>query len=215
MLLSSIINSIFPPRCISCDGLLREVEFSNPICPACNSHINWLRSDFFNPELESVSFVSARSLAAFDGPWRDVVHNLKYNKRLDLVGPLAGLLGRNIDYEYDLITAVPLHKKRLRHRGYNQSALLARRLARRAGINFTPNLLVRWADSPQQVGLSSAERLKNVRGAFLCGRPDDVRGRDILIVDDVMTTGATVNECAKALKNSGAARVDVLTLARA
>ncbi len=213
-----IINAIYPPRCIACDALLADAHVY--ICPDCNSRINWLSSDFFDADMKKRHFDSARSLATYEGAWAEVVHNFKYNNRTDLAKPLGSLLAKVIDYEYDIITIVPLHPSRLRERGYNQSALLAKEVSKRSGIKCELGMLSKTKLTAQQVGLSKQERMENVKGAFII-KPgtrtssEEVHVPDILLIDDVMTTGATVNECAKVLKKSGAARVDVLTLARA
>jgi ComF family protein len=113
-----------------------------------------------------------------------------------------------------MILPIPLHKKRLRTRGYNQSALVAKRLSKESGIGARFDLLEKKVETRPQVGLSLNERLNNVKGSFVIKDPAFIKGRDILLVDDVMTTGATVNECSKILKKSGALRVDVITIAR-
>ncbi len=218
-LFSTILTAIFPPRCICCDKM---IEPAPPICADCNSAINWLNTDFFSTLLKETHFDTARSLAAHDGSWAQVVHNFKYNRRTDLAAPLGEMLSKKIFREYDLIVPVPLHKKRLRQRGYNQSVLLAKRVAKETGVRAELLLLARVILQPPQVGLEQRQRLENVKGAFAIRRQatfskigkSSLSPLDILLIDDVMTTGATVNECARVLKKAGAARVDVLTLAR-
>jgi len=207
---------IFPPKCIVCDDLL-GVE-AEPVCKSCHARINWLDSKFFSPELKKAHFDSALSLASYEGAWMDVVHNFKYNKRTDLAKSLVMLLSRKVNYEYDLVVPVPLHLERLRSRGYNQSALLAKELAKLCGFKYDPALLKRTRETMDQVGLTRRERMDNVKDAFhghaLNSGLSVCPGGDMLLIDDVMTTGATVNECARALKRCGAGRVDVLTIAR-
>jgi ComF family protein len=134
---------------------------------------------------------------------------------------LAPLLGRLLAYhcplplQHDIAIPVPLHRQRLRWRGFNQSALIARRLASDRGILYAASVLQRRRSTPPQVGLSEAERRTNISGAFSVRDPESLRGRSVLLVDDVYTTGATANECARTLKRAGARRVDVLVLARA
>lgn len=211
-LLSSIVDAIYPPKCIVCDAILNgEMGY---ICTDCNSRINWLESDFFSVSLKKQAFDLARSLAAYDGAWQEVVHGFKYNNRTDFACVLGEMLSRQVDYEYDLITAVPLHPKRLRERGYNQSALLAKVVAKETGFKCNLSVFKRAKYSAPQVGLAKEERMENIKGAFeFCG--GGKINADILLIDDVMTTGATVNECAKVLKRAGAGRVDVMTIARA
>jgi ComF family protein len=210
-LIKSILNTIFPHRCAVCDDI---IDPESLICSGCMSRINWLRADFFSTELKETKFFRAASLAAYDGFWAEAIHRFKYNNRTDLAAPFAKIMAERIDYEYDFIMPVPLHHKRLRERGYNQSALLAKKVAAEAGIKFAWDAIKRTATSMPQVGLTRGDRLRNVKGIFKCGKDDGLAKSDILLIDDVITTGATVNECAKALKNAGAARIDVLTLAR-
>ena len=114
----------------------------------------------------------------------------------------------------DAVTSVPLYPKRERERGYNQAALLGEALARRVGIPFRRRLLGRRRATATQTHLTAAQRVHNVRGVFSVAWPGRVRGARIVLVDDVMTTGATVNECARALQEAGAASIMVLTVAR-
>lgn len=155
---------------------------------------------------------------------RDLVHLLKY----DRVRPAAGLLGRMLaeviadlskDFSEDpIIIPVPLHASKLRQRGFNQSELIARAALKLhpAGLDVKPSVsvLVRRRNTETQTGMTPAQRRENVRGAFAVVRPADVQGRDILVVDDVMTTGTTVSECARVLRRAGAERVFVATVAR-
>lgn len=195
----SIIDAIYPPKCIACDSIVERNEY--PICTNCNSSINWFSSD--------VS--SVRSLAAYDGKWAEVIHNFKYNNRTDLAGPLGRLLAKRVICEYDLILPVPLHPKRLRERGYNQSALMAGVMAKETGLKWHCNVLRRVKESPPQVGLDHAKRLENVKGAF---ESKSLAGETILLIDDVLTTGATIKECIGVLKKAGGGIIDALTLAR-
>lgn len=120
----------------------------------------------------------------------------------------------SMSFSPDLVLPVPLHKKRLRERGFNQSVVLARRVARTLGVAIDVSVLTRTRQTCSQVGLGREERRRNVAGAFALGRPDILRGRSVLLVDDVMTTGATVMECSRVLGRAGAV-VAVVTLARA
>jgi ComF family protein len=113
---------------------------------------------------------------------------------------------------YDMLVPVPLHRNRLRERGYNQSLLLAREIGRRFGVPIDQNMLRRIRDSVPQIELTGTKRVKNVRGVFSLG--GDPTGKRLLLVDDVLTTGATANECAGVLRRGGANRVDVFTIAR-
>lgn len=160
---------------------------------------------------------SLRSAAWFEGPLRQALHHLKYQRDIPLGDTLAEwlcALYRREGLAADLIAPVPLSPQRLRERGYNQADLLARPLAEGTGVPYAPRALTRPRHTLSQVGLSAAERRQNVAGAFAADRRA-VAGRQVVVVDDVCTTGATLAACAEALQAAGAARVWGLTLARA
>jgi ComF family protein len=137
---------------------------------------------------------------------------------LALAEPLGDLLAETRallpEDAVDLVVPVPLHRRRQRERGFNQSWLLARRLAASWGVQALPDVLVRARGTLPQTDLGAAERCHNVRGAFRVSRPEAVRGRHVVLVDDIMTTGATAGECAALLGAGGATTVGVLTVAR-
>jgi ComF family protein len=141
----------------------------------------------------------------------------KYARDITCAPVLAGFLAAHapLVVDHDLVLPVPLHPRRLRWRGFNQSALLARAIAARAERPVDVWTLARARPTPPQVGLGEADRRRNVSGAFVVRQPAVVRGRTILLIDDVMTTGATVDECARVLRRAGAQWVDVLVVARA
>jgi ComF family protein len=145
---------------------------------------------------------------------------MKFSGRRNLAGLLAPLLVAAFydtwsREEFDLVAPVPLHPKRRRERGYNQSELLARSLARQIAVPFDNVALVRIRPTLPQVGLTDVQRMENVRGAFGCGEPRRVSNKRVLLIDDVMTTGATASSATQTLLKGGAARVSVLTVARA
>lgn len=149
---------------------------------------------------------------------RTVLYRYKYDRDLAAVGPLAALLDARCPLAlggYDLVVPVPLHLARLRWRGFNQAQLLIAPLARRHGVRCDAFALERVRPTSPQVRLDAAARRRNVRGAFAVARRDAMRGRTVLLFDDVFTSGATVDACARALLDAGAAAVDVLTLAHA
>ncbi len=171
-------------------------------------------------------FTRARAWACYpreeleEHPLRQVVQRFKYGRKVSLGKPLGRLLALGCrDFiqgsHCDLIIPVPLHPKRLRWRGFNQSGLLARQISRTYGVAMDPFVLLRKKETLPQTQLSEEERRKNVRGAFALNPARSVDGESVLLVDDVYTSGATVNECSGALLRAGAEEVTVLTLARA
>lgn len=159
----------------------------------------------------------ARAALHFDGPARRLVHQLKYGDRPELAAMMGHWLvvaGGELLADADRLAPVPLHARRLFKRRFNQSALLAAAVAGRSGVQLDVDLLRRVRPTPSQVGLSRAGRQRNVQGAFHLGPSKSVAGHHIVLVDDVLTSGATVDACAAVLRRAGARRVDVLTLAR-
>jgi ComF family protein len=158
-------------------------------------------------------FDEAYCYGAYEGTLRKLIHLFKYSGMRGLAVPLAGLLADALprDRQFDAVTAVPLHWRRRWQRGFNQSELLGKAVARRRGIPAL-KLLRRAAATRAQAGLSNSQRRENVAGAFVARRR--VAGMRILLVDDVMTTGATAGACARALKKAGARSVSILALAR-
>jgi ComF family protein len=149
-----------------------------------------------------------------------VVHKFKYGRKVSLGKPLGRLMARGCEeflsaLRADLIVPVPLHPKRLRWRGFNQSVLLARQVSRAYATPMDLFVLARCRETPPQTQLSEEERRKNMRGAFAVNARTSIKEKTILLVDDVYTSGATVNECSRALRRAGAKGVYVLTLARA
>lgn len=224
-LIWSSLDWLYPPQCPGC-GQAGERWCSNcqtkvsipstPICERCGdpiSHPGWCADCTANPP----TFQTLRSCGIFQGELREALHRLKYNRDISLGDSLSrhliGLYLKN-NWQVDLITAVPLSEKRLKDRGYNQASLLALPLALATGISYQPKALRRTRETRSQVGLSMEQRMTNVDGAF-AAESGFVSGKNILVVDDVATTGATIEACARALQVAGAATIYGLTLARA
>jgi len=158
-----------------------------------------------------------RSWAVFDSPVQNALHTIKYRRNLGLGDSLAVHLlefVRSLNWTLDVLIPVPLGKKRFRERGYNQVALVARPLAYELGLEYLPQALWKARETRSQVGLTASERHENVRNAYQAGR-DLVSGKSVLLMDDVATTGSTINACADALLSAGARDVFALTIARA
>lgn len=158
-----------------------------------------------------------RSWAVFDSPIQDALHTLKYRRNIGLGEMLAVQMGEfflSLQWQVQAMIPVPLGKKRLQERGYNQTALVARPLAHETGMDYAPQALWKTRETRSQVGLSVPQRHENVHNAYQAD-PEVVKGRSILLMDDVATTGSTISACTMSLLSAGARDVYVLTIARA
>lgn len=162
------------------------------------------------------SYTKAWTLYPYQSPLRDAIRLFKYRGKVSLATPLARLMIDRLPAldSIDLIMPVPLHAGRLREREFNQSLLLADRIGCHLRLPVSCTDLIRTVPSPAQTTLSRKERLKNLRGAFAVTRPESIARKRVLLIDDVFTTGATVNECAKTLRKAGSGDVFALTLGR-
>ncbi len=231
-----MLDQILPPRCavtgdvVAEQGMLSPAGWqsltfiASPFCRVCG-----VPFAFSDPTLSGVEmlcpdctesqppFSAARAALVYDAGSRDLILRFKHADQTQLAVTFAPMLARcggEILKEADMIVPVPLHRWRLLRRRYNQSALLALGLARECGKPCIPDALHRLRATPPQGHKRAKDRARNVRKAFTVKPGIDLRGRKIILVDDVYTTGATVRECAHALNNSGAAAVYVLSVAR-
>lgn len=229
-----LISIVYPPSCVACRAATGEAQ---ALCPTCWSGLGFIERPYcerlgtpfavdLGPGLLSPAaladppvFARARAVCRFDGAARELVHRLKYGDRVDLsltLGRMMAQAGRELLAEAEIVAPIPLHRTRLWSRRFNQAAALAGVVARQAGLPLAPALLARVKRTRQQVGLTRPQRADNLQGAFRV--PDAMRpqveGRRVLLVDDVLTTGATANAAARALLRAGAGAVDVLTFAR-
>lgn len=230
-MLKALLDIVFPPMCLlcggrslkkgfceGCGGLIEKERITSPVCTVCGIPFPSARGvDHACGRCEEArpSFISARSAFVFQGKVLDAVHKFKYGRDTSLARPLAQLaLCQIVPHSPCLVVPVPLYPGRLRERGFNQSLLIARELSRITALPLVYDRLRRARDTGQQVGLKAVERKKNVSGAFTIDGAGMFKGKKVLLVDDVVTTGATLNECAKVLKKAGA-EVIALTVARA
>ncbi len=232
---SSLVDLLLPSTCPLCSTRLGSGHHDT-FCPDCLSGITPLPEARcplcalpFITEQGSAHlcgeclrkrppFSRVTAVGIYDGALRSAIHRFKYQGAIDLDQPLADLLRQSLEVAPDfnppdLIIPVPLHASRLRERTYNQSLLLARKLGRPWGVPVPTRRLLRIRPSETQQGLSASARHHNLKGAFALSDP--LQGERVLLIDDVMTTGATVHECARALRAGGASEVSVAVLARA
>jgi ComF family protein len=206
--------------CWDCRSSLRMI--TAPCCSKCGNPLEGRADHAYScyhcAGLEP-AFDLARSAMRFEGVAAEIIHRFKYRQALWLRDELADWLTACVrvwypSFQPDFVCPVPLHRTRARERGYNQSALLASGLARRIGCPFRDDALVRTRATETQTHLTARQRLSNVSQAFKAAPAHRLTGRTVLLVDDVMTTGATVSACARALKDAGCGVVCVVTLAR-
>ena len=210
-----------PFFCRSCWATIRPL--GGPACPSCGLPFASDVALTYSPEhrclscrLDPPTFTQAWAYYAYEPPLQQAIHLFKYRGKIVLGGALGTLLRKAWHHppEIDILMPVPLHPSRLRDREYNQSLLLADELNRDLRLPLVYDNLVRLRATPAQTELSRSERLANLRRCFSLRRPAEVAGKRVLLIDDVMTTGTTANECAKALRKAEAAEVYVVTLAR-
>ena len=228
---TALLDVILPPICHICHSFIPQAGTLH-ICPTCREKLPLVSSPLcgipfigagddhqcgaclINPP----HFDAARAHFIYEGAIRELIHSFKYDRRTHLRYPLAllALEGAHCFMEYtpEIIVPVPLHTSRLRQRGFNQAVLLGTTLSRHLSLPMVPDALVRTRPTEPQINLSAAERKLNVQGAFSVKRSDEIKGRNVLLLDDVMTTGSTMDECAKVLKKAGAATVVAVTVAR-
>lgn len=225
VLRGKIVDFLFPPHCVGCK---KEGEF---LCLSCRNSLPRLWGPFCSrcgrplslqdrcPSCERwrLAIDGIRSPFRFEGVTRQAIHQFKYNNFKALAIPLARLLKAYLEVNplpAEVLVPVPLHPRRLRERGYNQSSLLARELGKLTGLPVAEEVLLRSKDSPAQARAATAEaRRSNVAGAFLC-RHQELFGKQVLLIDDVCTTGATLDSCAIALRSARVVSAWGLTVAR-
>jgi ComF family protein len=231
--LAWLSDAVFPPVCLSCR---RALLAHDALCPKCWSKIDFIRAPLCDrlgsplpydtggtmisaaAAADPPDYARARAVGHYSGVLRELIHDFKFSDRHAVRALLARLMsdaGAGLLAEAEVVVPVPLSRRRLLSRRFNQAALLAQTVARAAGLPFEPLALVRTRATPPQVGLTRNERKLNVRGVFAVPERFKARiaGRHVLLVDDVLTTGATCGAASRALLRAGAVSVDVLALA--
>jgi ComF family protein len=222
------LDFALPPRCAGCGVIVEEIH---GFCPDCWTKIEFLgdsgcticglplqatEAGICAPCLARPPRIArTRSAVAYGELSRSLAIRLKYGRKVAIARTMARYMAPLVGTaDQPLLVPVPLHRSRLWHRGFNQSALVARELSRRLGIAADPIVLRRTRRTPPLKGMSPLQRRKTVSGAFRVADKQSVAGRTIILVDDVLTTGSTAEACARALKRAGAARVELISWAR-
>jgi len=227
------LDIALPTLCVSC----REPVDGEGVCAACWAKLSFIERPYCprlgipfvydpGPDMLSMEAIAsppayqrARAAVRYDDVARTLVHALKYQDRTDLapaMGRWMARAGGELLSGADMLVPVPLHWRRAWRRRYNQSGALAQIIARQSGVKVRSEVLRRVRATEQQIGLSRAQRATNVQGAFQVSqeRQAEVQGRRVILIDDVLTSGATLDACARALLRARAAQVDVLVFAR-
>lgn len=224
---SGLLDLIYPPHCLIC-----RAAGETYLCASCIEKIDLIKPPFcrkcggpcesFHCEdcrEREYHFECARSAAIYEGVLREAIHALKYRNYIAVAEPLAEIMAESfrdtgLAGRADIVIPIPIHASRMIHRGFNQSEELARGFAKRLHLPMEPRVLRKSKKTKRQVELPLDLRVSNVQGAFTAANPERIRGKRILLIDDVFTTGSTLDEAAKVLLNSGASTISAYTLAK-
>jgi competence protein ComFC len=233
----SVLDFVFPPHCLLCNSSISSSEMEDhtypknlvcrtcwdslnilphPFCPICRSFLDReMRRCPKCPQFSSLSL--NRSLGVFDPYYQVLIHHFKYNRKFSIGKNLGRRLGEILKKEefskgFDYIIPVPLYPSRKRERGYNQSRILAEEVSKTISVPLAEKVLIRKKKTKDQTHLSPEERERNVKGAFVVRANLTLQGKKVILVDDVITTGSTLKECARVLKEAGAREVVGVTL---
>lgn len=211
--LDCLLDLLYPPRCAFCHRLLR-LSGEN-VCKDCLSGLPYTGDLAERTGLKHIK--SCVSPFFYEKTVRDSLHRYKFGQRTGYAGIYAGFMVKSIDenrISCDIISWAPVSRQRLRSRGYDQSELLARKISALTGIPCKRLLIKQRHTRPQSLTKNAVQRRENVKGAYRCCDPDSVHGKRILLVDDILTSGSTLSECAAILKDAGADEISAVTVAR-
>lgn len=216
-MLELILDLVFPPKCIFCNRIL-NYGASICICENCSSNIPYFSDENLNLIKANNYFDDIICICEYSGIIKEALIKYKFFNKPSFGRTFAQLIYKRIkemtDWEdIDLIISVPLHRKKEQTRGYNQSYLISKQLGKLLGIEVKKNTLIRTRNTDSQSLLNRIERLRNVKDAFLVTDANAVKDKSILVVDDIFTTGTTLNECCRVLKDAGARRITAAVVA--
>lgn len=226
-IVSGVLDLLYPPFCLICEKPGNAI-----LCAECIEKIDLIGKTYCHTcgtpyegyeckecRDRTYAFEFARAAGVFDGPLREAIHKLKYGGYIMIADPLAEIMVRclpdtTLIGKVDLVVPIPIHRSRIPERGFNQAEELARRFCNRVGLPIATDVLIKKKKTRHQVNLSMDERGINLQGAFAVKNAAKLAGKRVLLIDDVFTTGATLNEAATTLRESGAKQVYAYTLAR-
>lgn len=234
-MLRMLIDLLYPRICQACSAKIKGYEKNicdecskkikmrrPPFCVTCGRQLHGLPEDLLtcrDCEEEHPFFDRAYSVCLYDDTVKRLVHSFKYRKMTSLKKDLTSLMldfmkKYNVAKHAELVLSVPMHPKKLFSREINHSDILAKNIAEALNLRYVPHIIRKIKHTPQQTTLERQKRIKNIFGSFSVRNAEPIKNKNLLIVDDLFTTGSTVNECARILKNAGAKSIEVITLAR-
>lgn len=209
--LTALKNLFFPARCLSCETRITNI----PLCPQCLKRISFV--PFSSQDNHTKPYDRKIHITYYKEPIPTLIHYFKYKSHTYLINFFSKLITQylnNLTFnfsDYDYIVSVPMHRKKQKQRGYNQAALIAEILAKVLQLSMKNDIIIRERYSYAQTYLDYQQRLTNVCNNFIINKKLDIMGKNIIIVDDVITTGATMNECAKILKQNCCGKISAFT----
>lgn len=207
------LSLIYPATCGFCNKICKDY-----ICKKCEIELKKFKIDLITKP-KNKYFDECFYLFKYQGQIRHIIIDYKFQEKSYLYKTFSKIILKNKKAcgflkKYDIIVAVPIHKKRKNKRGYNQTELITRDIAKKINIEFKSNLLIKSKNTIPQSKLNKIDRIKNVQNAFLVNKKIDIKNKNIVIIDDIYTTGSTLNECSKILKHAGANKIGIFTIAK-